>query len=136
MKIGIESQRIYRSAKHGMDVVAVELIRQVQRLDTFNQYLLFAKEGPDTACVTETPNFKIQLLEGFGYAGWEQFSLPAAVKKVKPDLLHCTANTAPLAISVPLVLTLHDVIYLEQTDFSGSAYQDFGNLYRKWVVPT
>jgi glycosyltransferase involved in cell wall biosynthesis len=32
-------------------------------------------------------------------------------------------------------LTLHDVIYLEKLDFQGTAYQNFGNLYRRFVVP-
>jgi glycosyltransferase involved in cell wall biosynthesis len=62
-------------------------------------------------------------------------SLPSAIKKVKPDLLHCTANTAPVYCPVPLVLTVHDVIYLEETNFKGSAYQNFGNIYRRIVVP-
>ena len=34
-----------------------------------------------------------------------------------------------------MMLTLHDIIYLEKTDFKGTAYQNFGNLYRKFVVP-
>jgi glycosyltransferase involved in cell wall biosynthesis len=33
------------------------------------------------------------------------------------------------------LLTLHDIIYLEKTDFKGTAYQNFGNLYRRWIVP-
>lgn len=62
--------------------------------------------------------------------------MPRAVKKYKLDLLHCTSNTAPLFLSVPLVLTLHDIIYLEKISFTeGTAYQKFGNIYRKWNVP-
>lgn len=118
-----------------MDVVAVELIRQLQKLDTENNYTLFAKDGPDRKCVQQSPRFKTEILKGFGYPGWEQFSLPAALRKHKPDIVHCTGNTAPLSSPTPLVLTLHDIIYLETTSFGGSAYQDFGNLYRKWIVP-
>jgi glycosyltransferase involved in cell wall biosynthesis len=34
------------------------------------------------------------------------------------------------------VLTLHDIIYLEKISFTeGTAYQKFGNIYRKWNVP-
>jgi len=135
MKIGIESQRIFRNGKHGMDVVALELIRQIQVLDKKNEYLLFAKNGEDRGCINETENFKTVILNGFTYAGWEQISLPAAMKKYKIDLLHCTANTAPYSSSVPMIVTVHDVIYLEETNFEGSPYQNFGNIYRKWVVP-
>ena len=48
MRIGIEVQRIFRPKKHGMEVVALELIRQIQRLDTKNEYILFAKDGTDS----------------------------------------------------------------------------------------
>src|SRR5262249_14418856 len=69
------------------------------------------------------------------YAAWEQIKLPSALKKFKPDFLHCTCNTAPLSASVPMMLTLHDIIYLEKVDFKGSSYQNFGNIYRRMVVP-
>jgi glycosyltransferase involved in cell wall biosynthesis len=37
---------------------------------------------------------------------------------------------------VPLVLTLHDIIYLEKISLTqGTSYQKFGNIYRKWNVP-
>ena len=135
MKIGIESQRIFRKSRHGMDVVALELIRQIQLLDKKNNYLLFAKTGEENDSIADTDNFKKILLKGATYPGWEQISLPAAVRKYKIDLLHCTANTAPYSCAVPMIVTVHDVIYLEETSFGGSAYQDFGNIYRKLVVP-
>jgi glycosyltransferase involved in cell wall biosynthesis len=135
MKIGIESQRIFRAAKHGMEVVAVELIRNIQRLDSVNDYFLFAKNGPDRNCVSDTANFHTEITPGNSYPWWEQVSLPAALKKMRPDLIHCTANTAPLSSGTPLILTVHDVIYLEGSDFNGSAYQNFGNIYRRMVVP-
>jgi glycosyltransferase involved in cell wall biosynthesis len=135
MKIGIESQRIFRRNKHGMDVVAMELIRHLQSIDKYNQYVLFAKDGADRNSVPQWPNFEIEILPGMTYADWEQVSLPRAVKRVKPDLLHCTANTAPMRCKVPLVLTLHDIIFLHDVNFKGTSYQNFGNLYRKMVVP-
>jgi glycosyltransferase involved in cell wall biosynthesis len=135
MKIGIESQRIFRLGKHGMDVVALELIRHLQSLDTINEYLLFAKDGPDKAGFTEKKNFHFNLVGGLTYGDWEQIALPRAIKKNKVDIIHCTANTAPLNCPVPLVLTLHDIIFLQETSFKGSPYQNFGNLYRRFVVP-
>lgn len=118
-----------------MDVVAIELIKQLQKIDRDNQYLLFAKDGDDKSWLTFSENLSTILVRGINYGDWEQISIPRAVKKYKPDLLHCTANTAPFRCSVPMVVTVHDVIYIEETNFGGSAYQDFGNLYRKVVVP-
>ena len=70
------------------------------------------------------------------YPLWEQMALPRAVKRFKPDLLHCTSNTAPLHCPVPLVLTLHDIIYLEKRQSSSQSwYQEMGWHYRRLVVP-
>ena len=135
MKIGIESQRIFRSHKHGMDVVAVELIKQLQTLNAADEFILFARAGPDSQCIQPSDNLKIELPVGLTYGDWEQIALPHALKKIRPDFIHCTANTAPLKCPVPLVLTLHDVIFLRETTFKGTAYQNFGNLYRRLVVP-
>lgn len=70
------------------------------------------------------------------YPLWEQIALPLAVKRLGADLLHCTSNTAPLCCPVPLVLTLHDIIYLEpRQQRSPSLYQEMGRHYRRLTVP-
>ncbi len=138
MKIGIEAQRIFREKKHGMDIVVLELIRHLQKIDLKNNYVVFVKPGPDNSCIKETANFKIVQLSGGIYPVWEQWALPKAVEKEKCDILHCTSNTAPLSIKIPLVLTLHDIIYMERLSFfkkGASLYQKFGNLYRRIIVP-
>jgi glycosyltransferase involved in cell wall biosynthesis len=135
MKIGIEAQRLFRRKKHGMEIVALEIIRQLQGLDRLNNYTVFARNDEDEACIQPTSNFHIEKIATGFYPLWEQLSLPKAVKKIKPDLLHCTANTAPLKGDTPMIITIHDVIYLESISFAGSAYQNFGNLYRRFIVP-
>jgi glycosyltransferase involved in cell wall biosynthesis len=134
MKIGIEAQRIFRPKKHGMDVVAIELIRNLQKLDETNQYVVFGRSGVNDV-VPETSNFHLNMFSAFSYADWEQLHLIRRVKEEKIDLLHCTANTAPLYLSIPLIVTIHDIIYLEQVDFKGTSYQNLGNLYRRFIVP-
>lgn len=118
-----------------MEIVALELVRQLQRMDKQNEYVIFAKDDVDDSCLSETDNFKIQKMPAYTYADWEQFKLPVAVKKAGLDFLHSTCNTSSLLQPVPLLLTVHDVIYLEKVDFNGTAYQNFGNLYRRFVVP-
>jgi glycosyltransferase involved in cell wall biosynthesis len=135
MRIGIEAQRIFRPKKHGMDVVAIELIKNLQQLDHKNEYVIFSRKGVDDNTIVETSNFALDKFSALTYVDWEQFQLPGKLKSRKIDLLHCTANTAPLKCSIPLLLTLHDIIYLENVDFKGTAYQNLGNLYRRWLVP-
>lgn len=137
MKIAIEGQRLFRKKKHGMDFVALELIRNLMHIDKENQYYIFVAPGEDR-CLESMDNFQIVELKAPGYPFWEQIALPRAVKRFKCDLLHCTSNTAPLYSPVPLIVTLHDIIYLEKgnkNNSQASNYQKLGNLYRKLVVP-
>ncbi|REG89761.1 glycosyltransferase family 4 protein [Winogradskyella sediminis] len=139
MKIGIEAQRLYRPHKHGMDRVALELIKNLQVLDKENDYVIFVKPDTDNTVISETENFKIVEVEAASYPIWEQLKLPKMVKAHQCDVLHCTSNTAPLFIDVPLVTTLHDIIFKETSVFSqlissASWYQKFGNFYRRLIV--
>jgi glycosyltransferase involved in cell wall biosynthesis len=137
MRIGIEAQRIFRTKKHGMDIVALEIIKALQIIDKENSYFIFVKKGSDI-CLEETENFKIVEVPGLTYADWEQIFLPIYALKYKLDILHCTSNTAPLAYKRKSIVTLHDVIFLEnnvnQSNFSW--YQNLGRIYRKAVVPS
>lgn len=136
MRIGIEAQRIFRKKKHGMDMVALELVKHIPEVDTKNEYVVFVKDDEDKACLSSFANVEVQVLPGASYPVWEQWILPKAAKNAKVDLLHCTSNTAPIFPGMPLVITLHDIIYLEKLHFKeGTAYQRFGNLYRRWNVP-
>lgn len=140
MKIGIEGQRLFRKKKHGMDMVALELIRNLQLIDTKNEYFIFVKPDEDNTVLKETPNFKIIQLDGGSYPMWEQIALPKAAKKYGCEILHCTSNTAPIFSDIPLITILHDIIYMESSYYkilTGSAtpYQKFGNAYRKLIVP-
>ena len=135
MKIAIEAQRIFRPNKHGMDFVALETIRELQKMDHENEYFIFVSPGEDR-CLESSENMHIIELKCPTYPLWEQMALPRAVKRIKPDLLHCTSNTAPLHCPVPLVLTLHDIIYLEKRQSSSQSwYQEMGWHYRRLVVP-
>lgn len=140
MKIGIEGQRLFRVKKHGMDMVALELVRNLQEIDTRNEYFIFIKPDEDDQVLKESANFHIVRLEGGAYPWWEQVALPRAARAAGCDLLHCTSNTAPAFCDLPLVITLHDIIYLESSYIkilqgSGTPYQKFGNIYRRLIVP-
>lgn len=135
LKIGIEAQRIFRAHKHGMDIVALELIKHLQKIDTYNQYFIFVKDDVDTACLPTAKNFEVVSVAGKTYLDWEQVCLPKAIKKTGVELMHFTSNTAPLKCPVPNIITLHDVIFLEKMPLRGTSYQKLGWAYRRWVVP-
>ncbi|MGB3619691.1 MAG: glycosyltransferase, partial [Catalinimonas sp.] len=139
MRIGIEARRLFRPHKHGMDVYALELIRHLQQIDEENQYFVFVRPDEDAACFPDALNFFAVEVEAMSYPDWEQVHLPRLAERHQLDVLHCTANTAPLRYRGRTVVTIHDVLYLEQNHAlrpgSGTPYQRFGSLYRRMVVP-
>ena len=135
MRIGIEAQRVFRKKKHGMDYVVLQEIKELQKIDTKNEYFVFVAPGIDR-CLNDTENVHIIEIGKSFYPVWEQITLPRAAKKLNLDILHCTSNTAPIFCDIPLVLTLHDIIFLEPRDRNNkSLYQNMGWLYRRKVVP-
>ena len=135
MRIGIEAQRIFRKNKHGMDYVVLQEVRELQKIDTKNEYFVFVAPGEDP-CLKDSKNFHIIEIGGNFYPIWEQITLPKAVKELNLDMLHCTSNTAPIRCKIPLILTLHDIIFLEPRDKNNkSFYQNMGWFYRRLVVP-
>ena len=135
MIIGIEAQRIFRRNKHGMDYVVLQEIKELQQMDLENQYYVFVKPGDDP-CLESTANVHVVELKCPSYPLWEQWALPRAARRYGVQLLHCTSNTAPIWCDIPLVLTLHDIIFLEPRDKQNhSLYQNLGWLYRRLDVP-
>lgn len=136
MRIGIEAQRLLRTKKHGIDVVALNLLRHLPAADPKNEYILFTRNGDDAACLSGLRNLRVVILPAISYADWEQVQLPRALVRERIDLLHCTGSTAPLFTHVPTVLTVHDVISFERPLFGEqgqSLYQRLGNAYRTIV---
>jgi glycosyltransferase involved in cell wall biosynthesis len=123
-----------------MDMVALELIHNLQEIDHENEYIVYVSPDGDNTVLSATPNFRIVELNGGFYPFWEQIALPRAAKKDGCEILHCTSNTAPVNTDIPIVITLHDIIYMESSyvkilSGSGTTYQKFGNVYRRIVVP-
>ena len=100
MKIAIEAQRIFRPNKHGMDFVALETIRELQKRKDGNEYYIIVAPGEDR-CLKNSSNLSIIELKCPPYPLWEQVGLPRIVKNLGVDLLHCTSNTAPILCPVP-----------------------------------
>ncbi len=135
MRIAIEAQRLFRPRKHGMDVVAYELLRRLPAQGDKHDYHVMVKDDTDK-CIAHTGSRTIHTMRSAPYAVWEQAMLPQYCNKIKADVVHCTANTAPLKMKQPLVLTLHDVIFMEQSYTKASFYQRLGNAYRSTIVPS
>jgi glycosyltransferase involved in cell wall biosynthesis len=135
MKIGIEVQRLFRRKKFGIECSSLELIKTLREVEPNHEYIVFAKNDEDKNCLAASDSLKIKIVKGRIFADFEQFFLPLAAGRERIDILHCTGNTAPYFSPVPVVQTLHDVIFMDAIPENDSFYQRFGNLYRRKVVP-
>jgi glycosyltransferase involved in cell wall biosynthesis len=135
MKIGIEVQRLFRKKKYGIETSSLELIKNLQQLDSKFEFVVFAKNDVDRACLEESNNLKIHTVAGKIFADFEQVFLPLAAKGEKIDLLHCTGNTTPYFSPAPVVQTLHDIIFMDPIPRNDTWYQRIGNRYRRNLVP-
>ncbi len=136
--IYIEAQRLFRKQKHGMDIVAIELLNRLRNLSPAYQFHVLVKKDVDK-CLENSKSLTVSSLRSFFYPIWEQWFLPKTTGSNAGNILHCTGNTAPIFGNTPLLLTIHDLIFLEKkylfSKEGGSLYQRFGNFYRSIVVP-
>ena len=136
--IYIEAQRLFRKQKHGMDIVAIELLKRLRNLSPSYQFHVLVKKDEDH-CLDNSKSMTVSSLKSHFYPIWEQWFLPKTTGSNSRNILHCTGNTAPIFGKTPLLLTIHDLIFLEKNYLfskeGGSLYQRFGNFYRSIVVP-
>jgi glycosyltransferase involved in cell wall biosynthesis len=57
------------------------------------------------------------VVEGHGGTQWEQFTLPAAIRREQADIFFAPGYTAPLTVAAPLVLTIHDVSFFAHPEW-------------------
>jgi glycosyltransferase involved in cell wall biosynthesis len=135
MRIGIEVQRLFRKQKFGIETSSLQLIKKLQQRYPECQFVIYAKDDHDKECLKHSGNVISKTLSGKLFFDFEQVFLPIAAKVDQVDLLHCTGNTTPYFSSVPVVQTLHDVIFMDPISTRDTLYQQVGNYYRRKVVP-
>jgi glycosyltransferase involved in cell wall biosynthesis len=135
MKIGIEVQRLFRKERFGIETSALELIHELHKLKTKHSIVVLTKKGTNQNLFSGCEEFQVRPVAGKIFIDFEQFFLPIAARSEKLDILHCTGNTTPIFSSVPIVQTLHDIIFMDPIPQTDSWYQRFGNYYRRAIVP-
>ena len=62
-------------------------------------------------------NVALRVLPGSGGTSWEQFALPGAIRRERPDVFFAPGYTAPLTVASPLVVTIHDVSFFAHPEW-------------------
>jgi len=141
LKIGIDARFVTRLPRRGIGNYSLNLINELVKLEPTNEFILYIAEPDIENILPILSNVKVRQLWPSIYPIWENFALPFVAYNDRLDILHCLGNTAPIFLpsNMPLVLTIHDVMFLQDEEFSAKPttwYQKWGRIYRKFTVPS
>ena len=127
LRIGINTLYLIPGEVGGTETYLRNLIHHLQDMDPINEYVLFTNVENSGSFDLRSKNFReipcpirasirpVRIL-------WEQLILPFQVWKYKLSLLHSPGYIAPLYLSCPSVVTIHDLNYhFHPEDFSWAA---------------
>ncbi len=117
MKIGIDA-RMYgpQVGGGGLGRYVEQLVDKLQTIDNKNRYILFEKNKNQIQERSE--NFKVETTNCHWYTFKEQFVMPRLIDKHKLDLIHYPHWNVPLRCKTPFIVTIHDLILLEEPNSS------------------
>lgn len=111
MKIVIDA-RMYGPKQGGLGRYIEQLILNLEKIDTENQYIILLRSENWSEYSPSNPNFQ-KVLADIPWYGWkEQIFLPKIIKKIKADLVHFPHWNVPLFFNENFVVTIHDLMLL------------------------
>jgi glycosyltransferase involved in cell wall biosynthesis len=124
MRIGIDARFLTHPQKGGFKTYTENLVTALACVDDRNQYILYLDREPDqNTKLPQRPNFSHKILKqlpGIGMPWREQAGISLQTARDRIDLLHSPCLTAPLMHACPLVMTIHDTIWLFPQKYSRS----------------
>lgn len=136
MRIGIDAHFASYELR-GIGKYILQLVPRLLQMDKCNEYVIY---GDPQMFQNSKGRVRFRDPGALPYPIWEQLVLPLWAHQDRLALLHCPANTAPIALprDIKLVITIHDVMYLLPSavlSASKVVRQQFGTFYRRMVVP-
>ena len=108
MRIGIDA-RMHGASFTGIGRYTAELIENLAKQDTTNDYVLFMRKSAFETYQCPNARFKKVLADFPHYSFDEQFGFLKVIKKENLDLMHFTHFNAPIFYKKPFVVTIHDL---------------------------
>lgn len=99
--------RIYGPKYGGLGRYNQQLLDQLIKLDSKNQYVLLFREKQNIGL---PENFSSKIVDCRWYTIKEQFVLPKILNKIKPDLVHFPHFNVPIFYKGKFIVTIHDLI--------------------------
>lgn len=123
MRIGIDARFLTHPQRGGFKTYTEHLVQALERIDHENEYVLYVDRPPqETDLVPRQKNFVARVVRGtqpfYGMPWREQVSLVRHLRRDRLDVFHAPCLSAPLLHSVPMVVTIHDMIWSYPTRYS------------------
>ncbi|HWD98132.1 MAG TPA: glycosyltransferase family 1 protein [Bryobacteraceae bacterium] len=112
MRFAVDAHAIGRNLT-GNEVYVRSLLREFAELDRASEFIACISEPDAERWIPERFDVRHVSADPFRRLGWD---LGRAVKAARADVLH-VQYTAPLGVRVPVIVTVHDVSFLEHPAF-------------------
>ncbi len=117
MRIGIDARFLTHPQAGGFKTYTEQLIRALAEVDSSNEYVLYVDRLPGReANLLTASNMIVRVVHGtaplIGMPWREQVALSLRARRDNIDVFHAPCLTAPLHLPCPLVVTIHDVIWM------------------------
>ena len=112
MRIGIDARQLCgRTTGVGRYLLGLFSEWKTDPRAANHQFFLYMPETADSTAGLDARRFVARVVPGSGGTWWEQVQLPRAAAADRLDVFFAPQYTAPLALRVPTVVTIHDVSF-------------------------
>jgi glycosyltransferase involved in cell wall biosynthesis len=116
LRVAVDARCLNVEHLRGMGKSLYEFITRTSVSGAVDWHLFANRPDLPMHVPNESCNVSVFETPGYRFAAWEQYSLPAAAARLKVDVLHAPATTAPWWQPVPTVVTVHDAIPWQSQD--------------------
>lgn len=109
MRVAIDARKLH---DFGIGTYIRNVLRHLARLDSQTEYVLLCHEADMGVAASLGPNFRTVLEPSRNYSIREQFRIPLAVRRERPDVFHAPHYVLPPLVPTRSVVTIHDCIHL------------------------
>ncbi|MCC6680020.1 MAG: glycosyltransferase family 4 protein [Phycisphaeraceae bacterium] len=113
MRIGLDARTIFAPQRRG---IGKSLLRLYQTLATVRpdwEIIAYHRQADAEVDLLAQANLRFIEMPGDRFDAWLNWRLPFAAYSDQVDVLHCPANQCPRWLSVPTLVTIHDLIPLD-----------------------
>lgn len=100
----------------GMFFATRALLAGLARIDHQNEYIIISGKPKEYQELASAPNIRIYPVRLHSWRAvmiQHQLLMPGVLRKLRPDVLHVPAFAAPIGWKGPLVITVHDLAFLQ-----------------------